>query len=42
MYERKHIVDLQATQINSIFNLKKKKKTDLRSVAWVIFIIGNL
>lgn len=45
MYKRTHIVDFRATQINSIFNLKKtnkQTKPDLRSVAWVIYIIGNL
>lgn len=39
MYKTEHTVDFQATQINSIFNLKKK--ADLRFIAWVIYNIGE-
>lgn len=39
MCKREHLVDFQATQINSIFNFFKKP--DLRSISWIIYILGE-
>lgn len=39
MCKKEHVVDLQATQIHNSISDRKKEKTDLRFIAWVIYII---
>lgn len=41
MWKRWHTGDFQAAQVNSIFNLQKKKRPDLRSIAGVITNVGK-